>query len=326
MAEKIVKKVAAKKTAPVAKKAVAKRAVAKKAAPVAKKAVAKKAVAKKAAPITKKAVTKKTVAKKAAPVAKKAAPITKKAAPVAKKAVAKKTAPRVRKSPSVVTSKNDLTITTTQPIASSKWITEEQELPAFLKEVSNQTKIEPISTQVYSKRKSRKAIILTFTLILVFLATAVLSMPSKTRKVQNNALEVVSSQTSPKSEDLKVSESKVNKATPKPSSSVISPKPVKSEINSLAPRNFKSLAKEQAITFSWIAPKDPSLVIGYELSVKKSGSSDWIVISSVTPQQLEISVDLVSLDSTSEFRIASILESGKLAFSSSILSLPGTVE
>jgi hypothetical protein len=312
MAEKIVKKAAAKKAAPVAKKAVA------------KKAVAKKAVAKKAASALKKPVAKKAVAKKAAPATKKA--VAKKAAPANKKPVAKKAAPRVRKSAPVVTTKKELIITKTQPIAQSEWVKEEKDLPAFLKEAQSQTNKEPISTQGYTKRKSRRAIILGFSLILLFFIFATYSISAKTSSVDLNSSGVVKSQTPPKSKDLKVSESKGNQVTPKPSNSAISPKPTKATSNSLAPRNFKSDPIQQTITFSWIAPKDDSSVVGYELSVKKSGSSDWIVISSVTPQQLEISVDLVSLESTSQFRIASILESGKLAISTLILTLPGSVD
>jgi hypothetical protein len=330
-----------KKAAPARKKAVAKRAVAKKTAPARKKAVAKKAaparkkaVAKKAAPARKKAVAKKSaparkkaVAKKA--VAKKA--VAKKSAPARKKAVAKKAAPsnvkKIEFKPSASISSAD-----------KPWLQREQELPVFLKDVKPEIKKEPISTQGYSKKKSRTPAFVITSSVLLLLGVAVFSAStqsdtktkSETQKTNEVAPTDVTTEETPDSSTEEIAETTETPAEevvakPEPSKSSSADKPTKPTLSSYAPRNFASTTAEQELSFTWKAPSDASSVIGYELSVKKSGTSEWVVISSVTPQQMAISVDLVSLDSTSQYRLGSILENGKVSFSKVILTHPGSV-
>jgi hypothetical protein len=319
-----------KKAAPAGKKAVAKKAVAKKAAPAVKKAAAKKAApaVKKAA--AKKAVAKKAVAKKAAPVRKKA--VAKKAAPARKKAVAKKAAPvdvkKIEIKPSVSASSAD-----------KPWLQREQELPVFLKDVKPEVKKEPISTQGYTKKKSRTPALVITISVLLLLAVAVFSASTQTdtntkaetQKTNEVAPTDVTTEETTNTSTEEIAETPETPAEevvakPEPSKSSSADKSTKPTLSSYAPRNFASTAAEQEISFTWRAPSDASSVIAYELSVKKSGTSDWVVISSVTPQQMAISVDLVSLDSTSQYRLGSILENGKVSFSKVILTHPGSVD
>jgi hypothetical protein len=319
MATKTVKKAAPARKKAVAKKAVAKKAVAKKAAPARKKAVAKKA-----APARKKAV-----AKKAAPARKKT--VAKKATPVRKKAVAKKATPsdvkKIEFKPSVSVSSAD-----------KPWLQREQELPVFLKDVKPEIKKEPISTQGYSKKKSRTPVFVGIISVLLLLTVVIFSASTQsdtnTKAVTQETNETTSDTTGEEVTKTPTDEVVINTdttkeedvATPEPSKSSSVDKSTKPTLSSYAPRSFASTVAEQEISFTWRAPSDASSVIGYELSVKKSGTSDWVVISSVTPQQMVISVDLVSLDSTSQYRVGSILENGKVSFSKVILTHPGSVD
>jgi len=321
------KKAVAKKVAPVREKAVAKKAVAKKAAPARKKAVAKKAVAKKAAPVRKKAVVKKAspvrkkaVVKKASPVRKKA--VVKKASPVRKKAAAKKAAPsKIRK----------IDLSPSSPVISEDkdWLHRETELPVFLKDVKSEIKKEPISTQGYSKKKSRKPVIIGFATVVALLGISVLSISgtsSSADKYVSQNVAVVVSEDSTKSEEVMEEKTSKPTASPTSSNSASAEKPSTPSSNSFAPRNFTSASEGQEINFIWVAPTNSKTLIGYELSAKKSGTAEWVVISSVTPQQMMVSVELVSMDSTSQYRIASILENGKLAFNKAIINHAGTVD
>jgi hypothetical protein len=300
-----------KKATPVRKKAVAKKAVAKKASPVRKKAVAKKAVAKKAAPVRKKAV-----AKKAAPVRKKA--VAKKAAPVRKTAVAKKVT-------LAKTNKSDFISATNISSADTAWIQQEPELPVFLKDVKVEIKKESISTQGYVKKRSRKPALVGFSSVVLLLGIIVVSISTQSSTNTKNEIQKKNEVTSSKDTTQKTVTEEVT-PTPEPSESATIEKPFKATLSSFAPRSFASTSAGQEINFVWVAPADSSSVIGYELSAKKSGATDWVVISSVTPQQLLVSVELMSLDSTSQYRIASILENGKLAFSKAVLSHAGSVD
>lgn len=321
-----VKKVATKKAAPVRKKAVAK-----KAAPTRKKVVTKKAVVKKAAPAHKKAVAKKAVAKKA--VAKKAAPVRKKA--VAKKAVAKKTAPVRKKAVAKKAAPTNVKKIQLAPVASvsstdKSWLQPQPELPVFLKDVKPEIKKEPISTQGYSKKKSRKPVLIGFGSVVLLLGVALFTASSQTTTNMNsesqNSNKVSTSEAT--IDEGTTEETVIEEAAPKPEAtkSAAEQKPSKANLSTFAPRNFVSTSEGQEISFAWIAPVDSSSVIGYELSVRKAGSSDWVVISSVTPQQMGISVEIMSMESTSQYRIASILESGKLAFNKAIFTHAGAVD
>jgi hypothetical protein len=296
---------------------------AKKAVPAKKKAVVKKAAAKKTtAPVRKKAVAKKAVTKKAAaPVQKKVA--AKKAAPVSKKAVAKKAAPANVK-------KQDFVSIASVSSTEKSWLQPQSELPVFLKDVKAEIKKEPISTQGYSKRKSRKPVFVGFGSAVLLLGVAVFTASSQTTTNMNSqslkSNEVSTSQTT--KDEVTPEETVIKEAAPKPevTKNASEQKPSKANLNSFAPRNFASTSVGQEISFTWIAPADASSVIGYELSVKKAGDGNWVVISSVTPQQMDVSVELMSLESTSQYRIASVLENGKSAFNKAVLSHPGSVD
>jgi hypothetical protein len=315
----------AKKAAPARKKAVAKKAVPARKKAVAKKAAParKKAVAKKAAPARKKAVAKKAVPARKKAVAKKAAParkkaVAKKAAPARKKAVAKKAAP-------VRVKKIEFSDSVSLSSADKPWLEREQELPVFLKDVKSEIRKEPISTQGYAKKKSRKPFLVGFSSVVLLLGIAAVSISTQSSTNTKGETQKTNEVTSSKDTTKRTVTEEVAPTT-EPSKSSSIEKPTKATLSSFAPRNFASTPAGQEISFAWLAPADSSSVIGYELSAKKSGATDWVVISSVTPQQLLVSVELMSLDSTSQYRIASILENGKLAFSKAVLSHAGSVD
>jgi len=244
----------------------------------------------------------KAVAKKAAPARKKA--VAKKAAPARKKAVAKKAAPARKK-------------------AEAKYsLQEEQGLPVFDNDVKSGTFKSQILPHNDSKKKSRKVLLLGAIAALLLLGISVLSLSpqlsTETKSDLNEKNESISGDGISKEP---VAEK--TKPTPRSSKSSIAEKPKQINLNSLAPRNFESTAINQVIYFSWSAPADPTSVIGYELSVKKAGTENWVVINTVTPEQLRITVDLVSLNSASKYRLASILENGDMAFNRTVLDHDG---
>jgi hypothetical protein len=285
--------------------------------------VAKKAVAKKAAPVRKKAVAKKAVAKKAAPVRKKA--VTKKAAPVRKKAVANKAAPVRKKAAPSKVRKVELAPALHVNAPDSDWLQREQELPVFLKDIRAEIKKEPISTQGYSKKKSRKPALVGFSSVVLLTGIAAVSISTQSSTNTKSETQKTKEVTSSKDTIQKTVTEEVAPTT-KPSKSSSIEKPTKATLSSFAPRNFVSTSAGQEINFVWVAPADTSSVIGYELSAKKFGTTEWVVISSVTPQQLLVSVELMAMDSSSQYRIASVLENGKLAFNKVVLTHAGSVD
>ena len=254
----------------------------------------------------------------------------KKATPERKKAVAKKAAPErkkavAKKATLAKTNKMDFIPSTNISSTDTAWIQQEPELPVFLKDVKVEIKKESISTQGYVKKKSRKPAFVGFTSVVLLLGIAVFSLSTQSTTNTTSETQKRNEVTSSRDITQKIVTKKVA-PTPEPSKSSTIEKPIKATLSSFAPRNFASTPAGQEISFAWIAPADSSSVIGYELSAKKSGATDWVVISSVTPQQLLVSVELMSLDSTSQYRIASILENGKLAFSKAVLSHAGSVD
>jgi hypothetical protein len=209
--------------------------------------------------------------------------------------------------------------------ADTAWIQQEPELPVFLKDVKVEIKKESISTQGYVKKKSRKPAIVGFSSVVLLLGIAVVSISTQLSTNTKSEIQKTNGVTSSTDTTKKTVTEEVAPTT-EPSKSSTIEKPVKATLSSFAPRNFASTSAGQEINFVWVAPADSSSVIGYELSTKKSGTTEWVVISSVTPQQLLVSVELMSLDSTSQYRIASILENGKLAFSTAVLSHAGAVD
>jgi hypothetical protein len=260
------------------------------------------------------------VAKKAAPARKKA--VAKKAAPARKKAVAKKAgSPSVRKiefSPASAVDSED-----------KAWLQREAELPIFLKDVKSEIKKEPISTQGYAKKKSRKPVFLGFALMIALMGTSVylvsINSTQSTKPASQEVSEIAPDDPTA-SDEVKEEETQVPATSPTTSTSASAEEPRTQNSDSFAPRNFVSTSLGQEINFAWTAPAQTSAVIGYELSVKKVGTSNWVVISSVTPEQQIVSVELVSLDSTSQYRIASILENGKIALNKTVLAHAGTVD
>jgi hypothetical protein len=293
-----------KKKAPARTKAVAKKAAPARKRAVAKKAVAKKAVAKKATPVHKKTVAKKAVVKKAAPTGKKA---------VAKKAVvAKKAKPS----------------TLALPLPEIAWVEKELELPKFLQSAPTPAKKEIVATQQYVEKKNKypKPVFLAIPILLLIVSFFLIS-PNSTS--QSNSKQSASSAAMEDAEPLQstdVQESQTVATLTSGQKSQSGSSPTTLDDKTLAPRSFKSDDNGQEITFHWKSPMNTDRITGYELFVKKSGSEQWIVISSQTPAQMEVSVDLISLTSNSQFRIASVLDTGDLVFNTATLNLAGLVE
>lgn len=322
MATKPVKKAVAKKSA--TKKPV-KKAVAKK-APAKKKAVAKKAVAKK--PATKKAVAKKAVAKKA--VAKR---------PV-KKTVAKSS---VKKAPAKKTAISQ----TVSYAPANEWLNMEAALPDFLQTKNLEVKKTPVATQQYvrTKKQSPKLAFIALVLLLTvsgasayFLAadngndlnsgnvsaTAGESTEQSDSDVSNGDSELNESKESSTSKPSKGSDSKGDssgKTSPTPSAS----KDPNLLIQAESPRTFMSSQSEQMATLKWLEPKNMGRVVAFELFAKTAGQADWVLISTVTTEQREVEVELTPSDTTSQFRVASLLDNDKKIYNKTIITLPGSI-
>jgi hypothetical protein len=335
----VTKKAATKR--PVAKKAATKRPVAKKAA--AKKAAvpAKKPVAAKRPiePISKpakkttvqKSVTKKAVAKKA--VVKKSTvkkPTVKKSAgkkPLAKQAIAKK----------VVAPKE----ITAAPV--NTWLNKEPELPVFLQNQNSEIKKEVVATQKYNQ-KSNNSVKYALVVVLVLLlgwgvnSYYLSSGREDDVKSQNNSSSTSDSNGSTAAGESANSNS--NNQSPNPSSGnetkntsekpvVINSSPSASsagftDVNP-SPRTFTSVKSDQGAILKWLAPKNIGKVVAYELYGRIVGQTDWILLSTVTTDQLDVEVDLTPGDSKTEFKVASLLDSNKQVFNKTIITLPGSI-
>jgi Histone H1-like nucleoprotein HC2 len=319
------KKAAAKKPVakkPAARKPVAKKKVVKKAAKPVKKAVAKKRVTKEAAKPAKKAAAKKTTAKKA--VAKKAA--AKK--PVAKKRIVKKAAARKVAAPKK----------TTQV---SPWLNKEPALPVFLQSQTPEIKKDPVATQKYNQKKnnSPKFILIAALVLLLGLGVKSFDFNSGNNDSANGKSEAASTSDAngTNGSNDSVIDDANNQAggsvspTPaaKPTASA-SPKSTSDKNTSAAsklaaqsPRTFTSVNSDQGAVLKWLAPKNIGNVVAYELYGRAVGQSDWVLISTVTVEQLDIEVDLTLGDSSTEFRVASLLDNDKQVFNKTIITLPG---
>jgi len=322
----VKKKTAAKKPVKrtVAKKAVAKKAVAKKTAvkkpvnsTVAKKAVSKKAVAKK--PV-KKAVAKKTVAKR----------------PV-KKAPAKKTA----------VSQN------VSYTPANEWLSKEAALPDFLQAKNLEVKKTPVATQQYvrTKKQSPKSLLVALVLLFsVFGASAYFLASDNGEDLNSGNVSTTAGASAEQSDsDVSNSDSELNESkdgsttistpTPTPSkgtgskvdSSVkTSPTPSASKdpnslIQAQSPRTFMPNQSEQMATLKWLKPKNMDRVVAFELFAKIAGQANWVLISTVTTEQLEVEVELTPSDTTSQFRVASLLDNDKKIYNKTIITLPGSL-
>jgi len=337
MAKETKKRVTTK--APV-KKAGAKKAVAKK--PATKKAAAKNPVVKKAA--VKKAAkpAKKAAVKKAAKPAKKAAakkPAVKKAA--VKKTVAKKPIAKKAIVPNAITA---------APV--NTWVSKEPALPVFLQNQSLEIKKDLVVTQKYNQKtnNSVKYMLAGFLVLLLGwgVNAYVLNSGSSSDAVGKNN----SSSRSDSMDSINATESSDSSSnaqgqngtsatpTPKPTSSdgsngssgksgsaSANSSPATSNLTATkqAPRTFTSVNSDQGATLKWLAPKSIGNVVAYELYGRVVGQADWVLLSTVTTDQLAVDVDLTPGLSKSEFRVASLLENDKQVFNKTIITLPGSI-
>lgn len=327
MAKETVKRVT--KKAPAKKKAATKKPLAKKA--VAKKPVAKKATAKKAAKPAKKVGAKKTTAKKA--VAKKTA--AKK--PVAKKRTVKKAA--VKKP--VAAPK-----TTTQV---SPWLNKEPALPVFLQSQTPEIKKDLVATQKYNQKKNNSPKFILIVALVLLLGLGVKSFDSNSGNNDNANGSTDSASTSDANGTSSASDSAIDdannqaegSASPSPSTkptASASPKSssvkatsaattsaAASKLAAQSPRTFTSVNSDQGAVLKWIAPKNIGNVVAYEMYGRAVGQSDWVLLSTVTIEQLDIEVDLTPSETSTEFRVASLLDNDKQVFNKTIITLPGSI-
>jgi hypothetical protein len=98
-----------------------------------------------------------------------------------------------------------------------------------------------------------------------------------------------------------------------------------SKVTTQSPRTFTSVASEQGAVLKWLAPKNIGNVVAYELYGRAVGQSDWVLLSTVTIEQLDIEVDLTPGDLSTEFRVASLLDNDKQVFNKTIITLPGSL-
>jgi len=222
----------------------------------------------------------------------------------------------------------------------------ELDLPPFLKAANSKSTKNIVATQKYIEKKSKKSNLLFFSIVLIDLILAyvlispMIDVGSDNKKVIPTAIITVIPPgdfgESPTVTLVTVTESPTATATPSPSPSPTatpspstSPTPVKiakSNLQTFAPRNFTSQSDGQQIIFSWKLAANMKQIVGVELSVKKAGTKRWIVISSQTPEQSSVTVDLVSLSSSSEYRIGSVLDNGSIVFSKTVLKLAGVMD
>ena len=299
-----VKKTAAKKAAKPAKKMVAKKAAVKKTA-------AKKAVAKSPA---KKAVAKKAVAKKA----------------VAKKAVAKKvTAPSATS-------------------AITPWLNKEPALPVFLQNQTPEIKKDQVATQKYNQKKNNYPKYILIVALVLLIGVGINSFDFNSGKNGSsegkgtsassdvNVKDVVNKSTiddtNSQSENsasptpsIKPTASASPKSSPEKASSSTPSSSAAAKAPMQAPRTFMSVASDQGAVLKWLSPKNLDNVVAFELYGRAVGQSDWILLSTVTIEQLDIEVDLTPGDASTDFRVASLLENNKQVFNKTIITLPGSL-
>jgi len=326
----------ATKKSPVKKKAAVKKPVAKKAVaarkPVAKKAVAKKAVAKKVA--ARKPVAKKVAARK--PVAKKA---------VAKKAVAKR---------AVVNNSTSTKLITAAPV--NTWLNKEPELPVFLQNQSSEIKKDRVATQKYTQKseKSVKFVLIAALVLLLGLGvnsfTSIFGSSSETNTATDS---LVNPEATPSSSATGTAVDK----SPNGSENTISPKPKpvtssssgsssgtagsastsqnvsategaegeSSKVTTQSPRTFTSVKSDEGALLKWITPVNIGNVVAYELYARVYGQAGWVLMSTVTIEQLNIEVDLTPGNSYTEFKVASLLDNDKQVFNKTVITLPGSL-
>jgi histone H1/5 len=335
------------KKAPAKKKAAAKKPVAKKA--VARKPVAKKKAVKKAAKPVKKAVAKKRVTKKAAKPAEKVA--AKKA--TAKKAVAKKTATKkpVAKKRTVKKSvaKKAVAPKTLSAAPVNTWLNKEPALPVFLQSQTPEIKKDPVATQKYNRKKSNSPKFILIVALIFLLGLGVKSFDFNSGNNENANGKIDSASTSDANGTLGGNDSAIDdannqtggSASPMPSTKSTTSASSKSSsakapsaaatsaaaatLAAQSPRTFTSVNSEQGAILKWIAPKNIGNVVAFEMYGRAVGQSDWVLLSTVTVEQLDIEVDLTPGEMSTEFRVASLLDNDKQVFNKTIITLPGSL-
>lgn len=312
----------------VTKKAPAKKAVAKKA--VAKKPAVKKAAVKKAAKPAKKVAAKKPIAKKA--VAKKAA---------VKKAVAKKPVTKKAVAPKAITA---------APV--NTWVSKEPALPVFLQNQSSEIKKDPVVTQKYNQKTNNSVKYVLAGLLVLLLgwgvnAYVLNSGSSSDAGGKNSSASNSDSMDSGKATDSTNGDStaqgqNATSATPtpkptsssgsngssgKPGSANATPPPVMADTTAAkqSPRTFTSVKSNDGAVLKWLAPKNIGNVVAYELYGRVVGQSEWVLLSTVTTEQLTTEVDLTPGDAKTEFKVASVLDNDKQVFNKTIITLPGSL-
>jgi hypothetical protein len=222
------------------------------------------------------------------------------------------------------------------------WLERELDLPPFLKAANSKSTKNIVATQKYVEKKGKKSNLLFFSIVLIDLILAyvlispMIDVGSDNKKVIPTAIITVippggfgESPTVPLvtvTESPTATATPTSTATPSPSASPTQVKKAKSNLQTFAPHNFTSQSDGQQLIFSWKLAANVKRVVGVELSVKKAGTKLWIVISSQTPEQSSVTVDLVSLSSSSEYRIGSVLDDGSIVFSKTLLKLAGVMD
>lgn len=98
-----------------------------------------------------------------------------------------------------------------------------------------------------------------------------------------------------------------------------------SKLAAQSPRTFTSVNSDQGAVLKWITPKNIGNVVAFELSGRAVGQSEWVLLSTVTIEQLDIEVDLTPSETSTEFRVASLLDNDKQVFNKTIITLPGSI-
>jgi hypothetical protein len=302
----------------VTKKAPAKKTAVKKATKPVKKVASKK-------PATKKAVVKKTTVKKS----------------VAKKPATKKTGTKKQVAMKVATIKET---PTTQV---SPWLNKEPALPVFLQNQTPEIKKDPVATQKYNQKKnnSPKFILIVALVLLLGLgvksfyfnsgnngnangksdsASDVNGTNGASDSVISSAADQIGSSASPTSSSKPTASASPKNSSDKTTSAAATSNAA-SKLVTQAPRTFTSVNSDQGAVLKWIAPKNIGNVVAFEMYGRAVGQSNWVLLSTVTIEQLDIEVDLTPSDASTEFRVASLLDNDKQVFNKTIITLPGSL-
>jgi uncharacterized repeat protein (TIGR02543 family) len=205
------------------------------------------------------------------------------------------------------------------------WFERESELPAFLQTAQEFGEKEAVATQKYVAKKSSRPIFVgvgALALVAIFSIYTLSSSDAVNGAETMAPAETIATSTSASPDTTESSSA----TSTNQSEQVVAGNSQELDFSDFTPRDVASVVVGDGVDIQWTAPLDITRLIGYEVSVKKTGTQEWIVISSVTTEQTKISVDLVYLGVTSRYKVASILENGKLIFSKQILTIDGEPE